>query len=261
MLTDERRRRIVLATETDGTVRVGELARALGVSEMTVRRDLDLLAADGYVRKVRGGAVRSHARGEEPLASEKAQLRHEFKAAIAAVAAERVTEGMTIAIGAGSTTLELAKALLWRSDLTVLTNSLAVFSLLTNGPENRSPMTYLSGGSRTPSDALVGPIAESTIDGFRVDATFLGAHAIDDSSLATPNLAEASTNRHLREIADQLVVLADSSKFGEVGACVFADLSQISLLVTDVELDEAARLAAEKKVGELVAVDPSESAG
>ena len=259
VLADERRRAILLSLQSGGAVRVSDLAAELSVSEMTVRRDLDVLDSQDLLRKVHGGAVTRHHRGEEPKSSEKARHRRAEKMAIAAAAAGLVTDGMTIAIGAGTTTTELARVLRGRSSITVITNSLTVFDALTAADPEGGPAAYLSGGARTPSDALVGPIADTALASFRVDATFLGVHGFDiHAGLTSPNVAEAQTNRTLIEIAPRLVVLADHTKYQEIGTNVFARLDQVHVLVIDDGLDPGDRPGLEGRVGELMVVAAAE---
>jgi DeoR/GlpR family transcriptional regulator of sugar metabolism len=260
MLAAERQQAILRALDAGGAVRVADLAAELDVSEMTVRRDLDAMDAQNLLRKVHGGAVSRHNRGEEPGSSVKAGQQRAEKAAIAAVAAATVEDGMTIAISAGTTTTELARRLRHRPSITVITNSVSVFDVLTD-PANDggdAPAVYLSGGVRTPSDALVGPIADAAIASFRVDATYLGVHGLDpDAGLTTPNIAEAQTNRTLVGIGARLVVLADHTKFGEVGANVFARLPEVHILITDDGLDVDARAVLAAQVGMLEIADVS----
>jgi DeoR/GlpR family transcriptional regulator of sugar metabolism len=255
MLAAERQDAILRALRSEGSVRVADLADELAVSEMTVRRDLDTLDAQRLLRKVHGGAVSRHNRGEEPRSAQKAGQQQVEKAAIAATAAATIADGMTIAIGAGTTTTELARHLRGRPSITVVTNSVNVFRELTDpavdGPE--APLVYLSGGVRTPSDALVGPVADAAISSFRVDATYLGVHGVDpDAGLTSPNVAEAQTNRTLIEIGGRLVVLADHTKYREVGACVFARLDHVQTLISDDGLTAADRELLDSRVGDLV---------
>jgi DeoR/GlpR family transcriptional regulator of sugar metabolism len=255
MLAAERRSAILRALNSGGAVRVADLAAQLAVSEMTVRRDLDSLDAQDLLRKVHGGAVTRHNRGEEPWSSVKAGQQRAEKAAIAAAAAATVEDGMTIAIGAGTTTTELARQLYARSSITVVTNSINIFQELTgpNADGAGAPLVYLSGGVRTPSDALVGPVADAAIASFRVDATYLGAHGFDpDAGLTSPNIAEAQTNRTLIGIGGRLVVLADHTKYGEVGACVFARLGQVHTLIVDDGLTGPDRAVIDAHVGHLL---------
>jgi DeoR/GlpR family transcriptional regulator of sugar metabolism len=258
MLAAERRSAILRTLHSGGAVRVADLAAELEVSEMTVRRDLDALDSQDLLRKVHGGAVTRHNRGEEPWSSVKAAQQRAEKAAIAAVAAATVEDGMTIAISAGTTTAELARHLRQRSSITVVTNSISIFQLLTDPALDGAdaPLVYLSGGVRTPSDALVGPIADAAIASFRVDATYLGVHGFDpEAGLTSPNVAEAQTNRTLIGIGDHLVVLADHTKYHEVGTNVFARLEQVHTLIVDDGLIGSDRVLIGPLVGDLVIAD------
>jgi DeoR/GlpR family transcriptional regulator of sugar metabolism len=255
MLPAERRSAILRALNSGGAVRVADLAAELEVSEMTVRRDLDSLDAQELLLKVHGGAVARYHRGDEPHSSVKARQQRAEKAAIAAAAAETVEDGMTIAIGAGTTTTELARRLHARSSITVVTNSISIFQELTGPAADgaQAPVVYLSGGVRTPSEALVGPVADAAIASFRVDATYLGVHGFDpEAGLTSPNIAEAATNRTLIGIGGRLVVLADHTKHREVGACVFAPLGRVQTLIVDDGLAVDDRAVVATCVGELV---------
>ncbi|CKH99793.1 DeoR/GlpR family DNA-binding transcription regulator [Mycolicibacterium smegmatis] len=263
MLAAERRRAILRALdEGGGAVRVADLASRLRVSEMTVRRDLDAMDADELLRKVHGGAVSRHHRGEEPGSSVKAAQQRAEKAAIAELAASTIDDGVTIALSAGTTTTELARRLRRRPSITVVTNSLSVFDVLTGRTADTAddgtegPTVHLCGGTRTPSDALVGPVAETAIASFRVDATYVGVHGIDpDAGLTSPNIAEAHTNRALIAIGAKLVVLADHTKYGETGTNVFADLRQVDTLITDDRLADADRATLAGLVGTVMTAE------
>ncbi|AKS34028.1 DeoR/GlpR family DNA-binding transcription regulator [Mycolicibacterium goodii] len=259
MLAAERRRAILRALDDGGgAVRVADLATRLRVSEMTVRRDLDAMDAEELLRKVHGGAVSRHHRGEEPVSSVKAAQQRAEKAAIADLAATTVADGVTIALSAGTTTTELARRLRRRPSISVVTNSLSVFDVQTGRTADsddgvEGPTVYLCGGTRTPSDALVGPVAETAIASFRVDATYVGVHGIDpDAGLTSPNIAEAHTNRALINIGAKLIVLADHTKYREVGTNVFADLGQVDTLITDDKLAAADHATLAAHVGSVL---------
>ena len=202
MLAAERRSAILRALNAGGAVRVADLAAELDVSEMTVRRDLDALDAQNLLRKVHGGAVSRHNRGEEPWSSVKAGQQRAEKAAIAAAAAATVEDGMTIAISAGTTTTELARHVcVTGPSITVVTNSISVFR---GADRPRPPTAPTRPWSISPAACAhrrmrsSGPIADAAIASFRVDATYLGVHGFDpDAGLTTPNIAEAQTNRTL----------------------------------------------------------------
>jgi DeoR/GlpR family transcriptional regulator of sugar metabolism len=115
----------------------------------------------------------------------------------------------------------------------------------------------LTGGVRTPSDALVGPVAVTALRSLHADWLFLGVHGIDErAGCTTPNLEEAETNRALIASARQVVVVADSTKWGVVGLSSMARLDDIDVLVTDQGLDPDARRAASARIGQLVLTEP-----
>ncbi|MDJ0395096.1 DeoR/GlpR family DNA-binding transcription regulator [Rhodococcus sp. G-MC3] len=256
MLAAERHAKITAALRSDGAVKVVELAEFLEVSEMTIRRDLDVLDESEVLRKVHGGAIARGNRGVEPPSTAKAARQHAEKVAIGRAALGAVEDGMTIAVSAGTTTLELARLLRGRSSITVVTNSISIFQELTGDPDEPNPIVYLTGGSRTPSDALVGPIANSALDSFRVDAVFLGVHGFDiESGLTTPNIAEAETNRRLIATGRRLFVLADNTKYREVGTNVFGRMSDIDTLVVDDGLHASDRAALAPHLENIVIAD------
>ncbi len=254
MLARHRQSLILQAVRNDGSARVSDLTQQLGVSDMTIRRDLEVLAKDGLVEKVHGGAVLpgSHG-GHEPGFEDKLVLERPEKTSIARTAAGLVRPGTAIAIAAGTTTFALAQCLLDVPGLTIVTNSLRVANLFGG---NRTPdvaSVVLTGGMRTASDALVGPVADRTISSLHFDTLFLGCTGLDpEVGLSTPNLAEAETNRALIKVARRVVVLADHTKWGVVSLASFAPVDKINVLVTDVLLPSDAHAALDGRVGEIV---------
>src|SRR5947209_1152559 len=178
MLAAQRHKLIVEEIRRQGAVRVSELTQLLGVSEMTVRRDLDALATAGLLEKVHGGAtVRGGLSADEPGFEAKSHRQLREKEAIARAAARLVDTGQSIALSAGTTTWRLAHHLAGAADLTVVTNSIQVANVLHR--DSRPDLTVvLTGGVRTPSDALVGPIAVNTIRALHVDVPFTGVPGI-----------------------------------------------------------------------------------
>ena len=256
MLARHRQSLILQAVRSDGSARVSDLTQRLGVSDMTIRRDLEVLARDGLVEKVHGGAVlpgtpASH----EPGFEAKLVLERPEKTAIARAAASMVTPGTAIAVGSGTTTFALAQCLLDVPGLTIVTNSLRVTNLFsgTRGIDGTTDSVVLTGGVRTPSDALVGPVADLTIRSLHFDLLFLGCSGFDtEAGLTTPNLAEAETNRAFVQAARKVTVVADHTKWGTVGLCSFADLPDVDTLITDDGLPPEARALAADRVGKLV---------
>ncbi|HET7476272.1 MAG TPA: DeoR/GlpR family DNA-binding transcription regulator [Dermatophilaceae bacterium] len=260
MLARQRQERILREVDRHGGCRVSELVEILGVSDMTVRRDIEVLAEKGLVLKVHGGATAAGGRSaEEPGFHVKSELNPVEKSAIARTAAGLVQPGASIAVSAGTTTYAVAHELRGIRDLTVVTNSPRVAELLHD--PNRDDLTVvLTGGVRTRSDALVGPVAIATLRSMHVDTLLLGVHGIDlRAGLTTPNLEEAETNRAMIACARRLVVVADHSKWGIVGLSTIATLTDVDVLVTDAELDTQARRAVAEQVGQLI-VAPRDSA-
>ncbi len=255
MLARQRQERILEEVRSHGGVRVSDLVSALGVSEMTVRRDITILAGQGLVARVHGGATAPSARAEEPGFSAKQLMAPDEKEAIARTAAALVSPGASVAVSAGTTTHAVAAALAEVPGLTVVTNSLPVAQALHEAWSQRpgGGSVVLTGGERTPSDALVGPVAVAALRSLHVDVLLLGVHGVDEhAGLTTPNLAEAETNRALVAAARHVVVLADSSKWGVVGLASIADLEAVDVLVTDDGLPAAAREVLAARVGRLV---------
>ncbi|AYJ50604.1 DeoR/GlpR family DNA-binding transcription regulator [Rhodococcus sp. P1Y] len=256
MLAAERHAKITAALRSEGAVKVVELAELLDVSEMTIRRDLDVLDDRELLRKVHGGAIARGNRGVEPPSTAKAARQHAEKVAIGNAALGAVEDGMTIAVSAGTTTLELARLLRGRASITVVTNSISIFQELTGHPDEPNPIVYLTGGSRTPSDALVGPIANAALDAFKVDAVFLGVHGFDiESGLTSPNMAEAETNRRLIATSRRLFVLADNTKYREVGTNVFGRMADVDTLVVDDGLGAEDRAALTPHVANILVAE------
>ncbi|WP_138896018.1 DeoR/GlpR family DNA-binding transcription regulator [Streptomyces chryseus] len=251
LLAEQRRALILDEVRRRGGVRVQELTRKLNVSDMTVRRDLDALARQGVVEKVHGGAVPVvEASTHEPGFEAKSGLELSAKEDIARAAAAMTVPGSAIALSGGTTTYALAQHLLEVPDLTVVTNSVRVADVFHTaqragggkGPRPGAATVVLTGGVRTPSDSLVGPVADQAIRSLHFDVLFLGVHGISvEAGLSTPNLAEAETNRRLVRSARRVVVVADHTKWGTVGLSSFATLEEVDTLVTDRGLSAGAR--------------------
>ena len=257
VLAQERRDAILRALMPSGAATVAELAGELGVSEMTIRRDLNLLAGQRLVEKVHGGAVLATGGATEPHFATKRRVNAAAKAAIAEAAVAMVRDGMTVALSAGTTTWQVARRLRQGvRDLTFVTNSLNVAGAL---EENGWHAIVVSGGSfRTPSDALVGPFANQILRQLNVDLLFLGVHSIDPRvGLTTPNIAEAETNRVLVAAARRVVVVADSSKLGQVSLATFAAIDEVDELITDAGGDPALVAALRDAGLDVAVVDPA----
>lgn len=242
MLAVQRRELILEHLELHGAVTVAGLAKTLDVSEMTVRRDLDALDTQGQLHKVHGGATPTpFGSGREPGFSAKSSLAAPAKLAIALEAARLVQPGATIGLTAGTTTFHVAQQLQGLKGITVVTNSIRVAEAF-HDTTIHDVTVIVTGGSRTPSDALVGPMAVNAMLGLNLDICFMGVHGMDEhAGFTTPNVLEADTNRAFAASARQLVVVADSSKWGVVGLSRIAPVSEATCVITDDAMPRAAQ--------------------
>jgi DeoR family transcriptional regulator of aga operon len=224
-----------------GAVDVGALSERLRASPATIRRDLVLLDQQRLLTRTHGGAVSHGVAYELPLRY-KAGRHQEEKRRIAAEAASRVTEGMAIGLTGGTTTTEVARALVEVDRLTVVTNALNIASELAIRRNLRIVVT--GGWARSESYELVGPIADGTLASLNLDVACVGVDGISaEAGLTTHHDIEAHTNRTLMERARRVVVVADGSKVGRVAFAQICASDRVHELITDASADGAARAA------------------
>jgi DeoR/GlpR family transcriptional regulator of sugar metabolism len=239
LLAAQRREGILRAVRS-GTARVPELAAAFGVSPMTVRRDLRMLAREGKLERVYGGAIRAD---EDRPFAEIAVERSEAKERIGAAAAALVQDGQTVMLDIGTTAVQVARHLRGRS-LTVITTNLAAYEELM--PEPEITLILPGGVVRRDYRSLVGVIAEDSLSQLSADVAFIGTSGVDaEVSVWDTTMVEVPIKRAMMAAAERVVLLADRQKFsmgGVVRVCGAADIDQI---VTEDELpvttDNAAR--------------------
>jgi DeoR family transcriptional regulator of aga operon len=233
----------------NGSVGVGDLAGELGVSAATVRRDLRLLEDQHLLTRTHGGAVAQGVLYELPLRYRSS--RHgEQKLRIAHEAAARISEGTAIGLTGGTTTTEVARALVATPRVTVVTNSLSIASELAVRPNLKLVVT--GGVARAESYELVGPLAESSLAGLNLDVVLVGVDGISArAGLTTHHEVEAHTNRALIDRASVVIVVTDSSKLGVVAFAQICELGRITEVITD---DEAAPAAVRELTAEGIQV-------
>lgn len=236
MFPEERRHRILELIETAGSVSVEELAQQFQVSEMTIRRDLRILESDGLLRRVHGGATSSRGRSYEPPFLLRAREHADAKARIGAIAATLIQDGDSIALDVGTTTLEIARHLKNRKNLTVITPSLHIANILAGQPAIR---LILTGGILRPGElSMVGHLAERAFQEFYVDHLFLGIGGISlEAGLTEFNLEDAQVKKAMLGSAKECTVVADASKLGNIAFASVAPLSAIRRLITDSSAD------------------------
>jgi DeoR/GlpR family transcriptional regulator of sugar metabolism len=226
----ERHALILRELRARGRVTVPEIAELTGCSDMTVRRDLDTLAQDGLLRRVRGAAV-SSLTGEETPFPVRRRAAVDAKRQIARAAADLLDDGETVILDGGTTALEVARQLAGRR-LTVLPLSLHTATALAEAPDVR---LVLPGGDVRPTElALVGPITEYALDMMRFDTAVLGCCGLSArDGLTGHDLAESAVKRAVIRAATRVIVVADGSKLGTTTFGRICDTTAIDTLITD----------------------------
>ncbi|WP_421110412.1 DeoR/GlpR family DNA-binding transcription regulator [Streptomyces sp. NEAU-S77] len=223
---------ILEMVRANGAVSLRELARVVQTSEVTVRRDVRALEAEGLLDRRHGGAVLPGGFTRESGFPQKSHLATAEKTAIADLAAGFVEEGEAVVVGAGTTTQELARRLARVPGLTVVTNSLLVAQALAHA--NRVEVVMTGGTLRGSNYALVGSGAEQSLQGLRVSRAFLsGSGLTAERGLSTSNMLSASVDRALVQAAAEVVVLADHTKLGTDTMFQTVPTDVITRLVTD----------------------------
>jgi len=232
LLNEERRRAILELINREGRVLVNELATTFNTSQVTIRKDLEILHADGLLHRTHGGALPSREGAlADPTLREKEKLHRKEKLRIAEVAASMVSEGQVVILDSGTTTTAIARALRSFHNLTMVTNAVNIVSEL-SGTDVEVIVT--GGALRKNSFSLVGPIAEETLRRLSADILFLGVDGFDVSyGLSTPNLLEAKVNRIMVEVSKTTVAVCDSSKFGRRSLALIAPPIGMQHVITD----------------------------
>jgi DeoR family transcriptional regulator, fructose operon transcriptional repressor len=228
MLADERRQKILQVTEIKGFVSMLELVEQVGVSESTVRRDLEFLDGIGQIRRTRGGAAYV---GESLTPFDVRRLKaREQKQRIAEAAAAFVEPGETVLLDGGTTTLEVAR-LLAGKPLQVITNSIPIINALINSPQTE---LIVIGGFLYPKTGVnLGPIAVEALKAVHARRLFVSAGGITEQGLFNSNALLVETERQMIEAAEELIVVSDSSKLGHSALAHLCPLDMVDRLVVD----------------------------
>jgi DeoR family fructose operon transcriptional repressor len=234
LATEERLTWLRTRLSDDGRVRITDAAGALGVSEMTVRRDLQELEATGQARRVRGGAV---AIGPAP-ANDRSRARAKAKSRIAIKLMPLLPDAGGIGLDGSSTVGRLASALDTARDLTIVTNGLETFQSLQDRPGICPVLTGGKLDSRTGS--LVGPIAVRSAGNVLLSLLIMSAAGVDpDLGPSEVSIEEAEVKRAMVAVAEEVVLAVDSSKLGERSMAVTVEWELITTLVTDLDPGDA----------------------
>ena len=234
LLGSVRKDRIARTIRENGFMSSAALAEMFGVSEMTVRRDLTDLESRGEIQRTHGGAMTEAARGgpregpREPFFDERHRLNIGAKARIARAAAKLVAPRQTIALDVGTTTYELARLLVADPAMRIFTNNLRIASL-----EAEAEVYVLGGLLRQKELSLIGPVAVEQARKLWFDLVFLGVSSVSSGGLFDYSIEETELKRVYACRAARRVVLADSSKFGEMALVQIGGLAQFDVLVTE----------------------------
>ncbi len=232
LFAEERKSKILeLLKESDKLV-VPELCDYFKVSPATIRNDLRELANAGMLKRTHGGALSNTKTGFELDSSQKSVDNLKHKQSIARRAIDLIEDGDTIALDTGTTTLELARLLSQKKDITVVTNDIEIARML---EDKTSVNVILAGGTlRRNYHCTMGPMAIKALEGLRLDKAFIAANGLTiKHGLTTPDINMAEMKKEIIAIANEAILLCDSSKYGNVTFAHFADLKSIDRIIID----------------------------
>ncbi len=230
MLAETRRKRLLELVSRRGFATLEELVQASGVSESTVRRDLEALDQVGAVKRTHGGAVCSGEVRSMPPLDERETAQALEKRAIGQRAAMLVEDDETVLLDGGTTTLEVARALVGRP-VQVVTNSLPIANLLSSSKD--TDLILLGGYVYPRTGVAMGPLANATMEGIRVAKVIMGAGGVVAEGIFNSNSLLVETERRMMRCAQELVVVADHTKFGKLSLSRLCGLDEVSVIVAD----------------------------
>ncbi|MBQ9941532.1 MAG: DeoR/GlpR transcriptional regulator [Christensenellaceae bacterium] len=236
IFAEERKQLIVELVNRQVKTTVAQLCEEFKVSPATVRNDLRELEFAGLLKRTHGGAISNRKTSYEPTFYEKIVENIDEKKAIAAAAAQLVQDGDTIAVDCGTTTLELVKYLTNHKKLTVVTCDLQVATYLDRN--SQATVILLGGVLQRDLFYTTGPLTITALQEMNVDKVFLSANGVTPGKgVTSPNMDQARQKEQMVRIGDEIILLADYSKFGKTAFIKYADLSQMDVLFTDDKAD------------------------
>lgn len=237
----EREQEIIDLLSEDSSISVNDISKRLDVSTVTIRTDLSSLVEKGIIVRTHGGAFPAFHQSILDRQKDKTKI----KARIAKAAVELIDDGDGIMIEAGTTTAQIARFLLGKRDIHVVTNNTLVIPYARFNPNLH--LTVVGGEFRPPTESLVGPVALNDLEQFHVRTAFIGTDGFGPSYGLTTHLVEgAEIVRKMAAQAERTVLVADSSKLGKVGFARVVPLTDVTILVTDDGLDTQARAELEE---------------
>ena len=240
--TVDRRKQIIDLLHKNGQVYVQALSKQFKVSEVTIRNDLEQLEQKKLLIRARGGAINFEGFvGNDQLITEKNKINFHQKALIGKKAATLIQNGDTIILDSGTTTAEVVKHLGSFEKLNLITNALNIVDLAVSHP---TVNIIIPGGYLRPNAmSLVGPLAERNLRNIFVDKLFLSADGIDTKTgVFTPNIDESHINQIMIEVAKEVILVADSSKFNRKSLAFICPMEKIHTVVTDKGISQEDKL-------------------
>jgi len=240
MIPAERRARIVDILKERGAVRVSSLSEDLGVSEMTIRRDLERLGSDGVLSRTHGGAILKRHMAQEPLYTESATTHTEEKERLAKAAAGTIRQGDTIFLSSGTTAARVLRHVSPDIEARIITENVGAVGEA-QGPNLE--IILLGGVYRPRSNTLDGPLSVELVGRFHAATMILGVDGFDlEEGMTTPSVGIASVERAMiSQTRGDVIVLADSSKIGVVADVVICGFDQVDVVMVDDGVDTAVR--------------------
>jgi DeoR/GlpR family transcriptional regulator of sugar metabolism len=232
-ITDDRRGKLLEVIRTKGFASLPALAETLGVSESTVRRDLDFLEESGVAQRTHGGVFYTGPSPKLVHFDQRQALNWDKKRQIAVAASRLIEDNETILLDGGSTTYELAQLLVGRP-LQVVTNSLPVANLFTSS--DAADLVLVGGYVHAKTGVSIGPYANQMLSGLNVRRAVISVAGINERGCYNSNLLLVETERAMMQSAEEVIVVADSTKLGHTSLAQLCELTQIDVLVTDHEI-------------------------
>lgn len=237
VLPEERKNEIVRELKKTGKVKVMELVEQFQVSEETIRRDLMILEEKGLLKRVYGGAIHAVSPSEEPPFFQRTTVNQEAKVKVGKKAVDLISDGDVIAIDVGTTMLEFAKQIEKKKDITIITNSLPVSTVLTDSLNQNlfTGQVLLLGGQIDPKhQSISGSLTERMLDQFIIDKAFISAGGFSlQNGVSNYHLHETLVSRKMVEVSKQVILLTDSSKIGVDTFCKVSPLEKIDVVVCE----------------------------
>jgi DeoR family fructose operon transcriptional repressor len=238
VLVEERRQRVLDLVSQRGFIALADLARSIRVSESTLRRDLDYWHQQGSLRRTHGGAIFVGDAAILPELDERSAHQRDEKQAIARTAAARIRDGDTVLLDGGTTTLEVARLLVGRP-LQIVTNSLPIAQLFASRRE--ADLVMLGGYVYPKTGVALGPLTIRMMESLHVHQTIMSVGGVTARGLFNSNLLLVETERQMMRCADEVVVVADHTKFGRPALAFLCEWQEIDTLIVDKALTRGQR--------------------